>query len=56
MQLTCPECGAIYEIDDEAIPPGGRRVECSACWHVWRAEPAASEQEAGPTLPPPLAV
>ena len=37
MRLICPRCGAQYEIDDDAIPSGGRAVECSACEHVWRA-------------------
>lgn len=36
MRLICPRCGAQYEIDDSAIPAGGRDVECSACEHVWR--------------------
>ena len=37
MRLVCPRCGAQYEIDDEAIPPQGRDVECSSCDNVWRA-------------------
>ncbi len=36
MRLTCPECDARYEIPDDAIPEGGRDVECSACGHAWR--------------------
>ena len=35
MRLTCPRCGAQYEIAAAAIPAAGREVECSACSHVW---------------------
>ena len=35
MRLTCPRCGAQYEIASAAIPVAGREVECSACSHVW---------------------
>ena len=35
MRLTCPRCGAQYEIAESAIPALGREVECSACGHVW---------------------
>ncbi|MBV0892036.1 zinc-ribbon domain-containing protein [Paracoccus sp. Z118] len=41
MRLTCPRCGAQYEIDGSAIPAAGRAVECSACGHVWHHAPAA---------------
>ncbi len=35
MRLTCPNCGAQYEVDDRVIPAEGRDVECSACRSVW---------------------
>lgn len=35
MRLTCPRCGAQYEIAAAAIPAAGREVECSACGNVW---------------------
>ena len=35
MRLICPNCGAQYEIDDTAIPPGGRDVQCSDCRFSW---------------------
>jgi predicted Zn finger-like uncharacterized protein len=35
MLVTCPECGARYDIDGSLIPASGRRVQCSACDHVW---------------------
>lgn len=61
MRLVCPRCGAQYEIDDAAIPPAGRDVECSACDHVWRAgrpavplDPAPFDPAARPPLSRPL--
>ena len=45
MRLTCPRCGAQYEIDGSQIPAAGRVVECSACGENWRQAP---EAEAGP--------
>lgn len=59
MRLTCPRCGAQYEIARAAIPPAGREVECSACSHVWH-QPGAEESSAPydaaarPTLNRPL--
>jgi predicted Zn finger-like uncharacterized protein len=35
MRLVCPNCDAQYELDDTAIPPVGREVQCSACDHIW---------------------
>ena len=45
MRLTCPRCGAQYEIAAAAIPAAGREVECSACSHVWfqPGQPKAAE-------------
>jgi len=38
MRVTCPACGARYAVDDDAIPAGGRMVQCSACQAEWRAQ------------------
>ncbi|MEL6840803.1 MAG: zinc-ribbon domain-containing protein [Pseudomonadota bacterium] len=35
MRLVCPNCGAQYDIADDAIPEGGRDVQCSSCAHTW---------------------
>ena len=35
MRLTCPNCGARYEIDDALIPAEGRDVQCSNCSTTW---------------------
>lgn len=34
-RITCPECGAVYEVPLTAIPSGGRDVKCAACGHDW---------------------
>lgn len=50
MRLVCPNCDAKYEVPDDAIPDGGRDVQCSACGHGWFQLPpdieAAAEEEA----------
>ncbi len=35
MRLTCPNCGAQYEVPDEVIPQTGRDVQCSNCGDTW---------------------
>ncbi len=40
MELTCPSCGATYQLPADAIGDAGRRVSCMQCKHVWRAYPA----------------
>lgn len=35
MRLTCPNCGAEYEVPDEVIPTSGRDVQCSNCGDTW---------------------
>lgn len=53
MRLTCPNCDAEYAVDDAAIPPTGRDVQCSNCGHGWFQLPAAilAQPEAGLDLP-----
>ncbi|PZX19576.1 putative Zn finger-like uncharacterized protein [Palleronia aestuarii] len=65
MRLTCPECGAMYELDASLIPQHGREVQCSACEARWHAHPDRSaatmdtdpdedgEEEAAPPAPAP---
>lgn len=35
MRLTCPNCGAQYEVQDDVIPSAGRDVQCSNCGSTW---------------------
>lgn len=57
MRLICPNCAAQYEIADDAIPPEGREVECSACGSGWRQPGmpplrlSQAEREAEPAPP-----
>lgn len=47
MRLTCPNCGAIYEVPDNVIPEDGRDVQCSNCAHTWFQGPATPADSAG---------
>lgn len=58
MRITCPNCDAQYEVDERAIPDGGRDVQCSNCGHAWfqlppHLEHASDEEAEG--LPNPAA-
>ncbi len=45
MRIICPNCDAQYEVDDAAIPPEGRDVQCSNCGNAWfQAAPASAEK------------
>ncbi len=68
MILTCPNCATKFRVSDSALGPRGRRVRCSACGHLWFAEPeaaagappaaepaAAPPEEETPAAPPPPA-
>lgn len=48
MILTCPRCATRFLVEEEEIPPDGRKVRCGDCGEEWLAEPQLA-QEAGPT-------
>ncbi|MCV2876186.1 zinc-ribbon domain-containing protein [Rhodobacteraceae bacterium XHP0102] len=53
MRLTCPNCGARYEIDDALIPSEGRDVQCSNCSTNWfQSGPVVATPRA--ETPPPV--
>ncbi len=53
MRLTCPNCGARYEVDDALIPPEGRDVQCSDCFTIWfQAGPRKPHMAPPPPRPP----
>ena len=52
MRLICPNCDAQYEVDDSAIPPAGRDVQCSSCGHAWFQRQADPDRAADPDLAP----
>ncbi len=53
MIISCPSCGASFNIKTEALGTAGRTVKCSKCAHRWLAMPDGTPQELSP---PPLAV
>lgn len=57
MRLTCPNCGAQYEVPTEVIPTNGRDVQCSNCGNTWFEahpdHPVEMAEEAGETVPEP---
>ncbi len=52
MRLVCPKCHALYEVDDSAIPPDGRDVQCSNCGHTWFQSPSGAAPDSGPDSGP----
>jgi predicted Zn finger-like uncharacterized protein len=63
MKLSCPNCGAIYEVPENAIGATGRKIRCRACDTSWfepgRAAPAVAAESpppvASPAAPMPIA-
>ena len=54
MRLTCPNCGAQYEVARDAVPTEGRDVQCSNCGLTWLATPQPeSEADTGAAAPSP---
>ena len=49
MRLTCPNCGAEYEVPEGMVPAAGRHVQCTSCHTRWfvrgAARDAASEDQ-----------
>ena len=53
MRLTCPNCGAQYEVPDEVIPEEGRDVQCSNCEKTWFQPKHPETAAAAPVAPQP---
>jgi predicted Zn finger-like uncharacterized protein len=54
MRLTCPNCGARYEVDDALIPPEGRDVQCSDCVTTWFQAGRRTSMPDAPAARPPF--
>ena len=52
MRLTCPNCGAQYEVPDQVIPLDGRDVQCSNCGGTWFQDHPDNPQPAQAHVPP----
>ena len=54
MQLSCPSCGAQYELPESLFLAGPRKVRCVKCAHAWMAgdRSAAPADAAKPETPP----
>jgi predicted Zn finger-like uncharacterized protein len=53
MDIVCPDCAAVYEIDAASLTEQGRKVRCAACSTVWRVFPAGYDPVTGQFAPPP---
>ena len=54
MRLICRNCDAQYEVDNAAIPPDGRDVQCSGCGHAWFQMRADAVPELRPGVSAPV--
>ena len=52
MRLTCPNCGAQYEVPSDVIPPEGRDVQCSNCGSTWFEDSTGSAAASAPAGEP----
>ncbi|MEW6076846.1 MAG: DUF3426 domain-containing protein [Thermodesulfobacteriota bacterium] len=39
MIITCEKCGGSFKLDEKLIKPGGTKMQCSKCRHIFRAYP-----------------
>ncbi len=47
MQISCPQCATVYDLDERVLPPGGAPVQCTRCSHVFTASPEAQSATGG---------
>ena len=51
MRLICPSCTAAYDVPDDRLGTGPRRLRCTRCTHQWTLQPAPAPL---PPAPAPL--
>lgn len=51
MVIQCSECQTRFKLADDKLKPGGVKVRCSKCRHIFTVMPPAAE-EAAPSSPP----
>jgi predicted Zn finger-like uncharacterized protein len=52
MQLSCPNCSATYQVPENAIGPGGRKIRCRACDTSWFQPGQVAPAAPLPATPP----
>ena len=45
MIITCEKCGKSFRLDDKLLKPGGTKLQCSKCKHIFRAYPPGADKE-----------
>jgi len=45
MKVSCPNCETKYNLPDDRIAPGGTKVKCSKCKHVFTVTPPPATPE-----------
>lgn len=44
MDVSCPQCDTLYELDDDQLDADGATLKCSQCEHLFRLEPRSGVQ------------
>jgi len=52
MEIRCPECKAILEIDERALVPPRRTIQCAACGHDFTHSDTLTHPAEATTVPP----
>mgnify|MGYP000268300810 FL=1 len=50
MIVKCSNCDTKYNLPEDKIAPGGSKVKCSKCGHMFKVEPPKAEEEEVETL------
>jgi predicted Zn finger-like uncharacterized protein len=53
MVIQCPQCHTRFKLAEEKLKPGGTKVCCARCKHIFRVMPPESVPEYLPPFPPP---
>ncbi len=45
MIVKCPNCSSTFNLADNLVPEGGRKVKCSVCEHIFHVMPASEQAQ-----------